>query len=65
MSSRPLSQSLAGRLGLSAGLIAIGLACEAVSFTWNHPLSFVLLFMGGAGLLVLGVVNYLWAIARA
>jgi hypothetical protein len=53
------------RLARSGALIAGGLAVEAISFSWGHPTSFLLFAFVGAGLTVLGVVSYLWAIARA
>jgi hypothetical protein len=56
---------LATRLGRSAALIAVGLAVEAISFTWTHPTSFLLFAFLGASLVALGIVGYLWAIARA
>jgi len=52
-------------LGRSGGLIAAGLAVEAISFAWIHPTSFLLFAFFGVSLVVVGVALYLWTIARA
>jgi len=53
---------IAKRLRLAGTLIALGLVVEAVSLSWNHPLSFVA-FLGIGGLLLfLGIVVYLAAL---
>lgn len=65
MNDRTASPALAARLGRAGGLVAAGLAVEAISFSWSHPTSFLLFAFAGAGLVVLGVAAYLWAIARA
>jgi len=43
-------------------LIIIGLAVEALSLVWNHPLSFVAFLGMGGLLLAAGILSYLWAL---
>jgi hypothetical protein len=57
--------SLTRRLSRSGSLIVAGLAVEAVSFSWGHPTSFLLFAFVGVALTGLGIVAYLWALARA
>lgn len=53
---------MAKKLRTAGILIIIGLAVEAISLAWNHPLSFVA-FLGISGLfLALGILLYLWAL---
>ena len=56
----PMTRSLAR----SGALIAAGLAIEAISFVWTHPTSFLLFAFIGVALVGLGIVSYLWALAR-
>jgi hypothetical protein len=56
----PMTRSIAR----SGALIAAGLAVEAISFVWSHPTSFLLFAFVGVGLVALGIVSYLWALAR-
>ncbi|MEO7795137.1 MAG: hypothetical protein ABIV06_10225 [Thermoanaerobaculia bacterium] len=64
MSGRASAPNMASRLTRSGAMIAAGLAVEAISFVWVHPTSFLLFAFLGVGLVALGVVSYLWAIAR-
>lgn len=63
--AEPGTRSTSRALARSGALIVAGLAVEAISFSWGHPTSFLLFAFIGAGLTALGVVTYLWAIARA
>ena len=54
---------LAGRLQLSGLLIAAGLGVELPTFFWNHPVSFFLFAVPGAGLMSAGMLLYLWSVA--
>jgi hypothetical protein len=56
----PMTRSLTR----SGALIAGGLAIEAISFVWTHPTSFLLFAFVGVALVALGIVSYLWALAR-
>ena len=45
-------------------VIALGLAVQMATLPWVRPSAF-LIFLGlGGGLVVLGVVRYLWALLR-
>ena len=59
------SSTTARRLTRAGALLVAGLTVEALTFSWGHPTSFLLFAFVGAGLTVLGIVSYLWAIARA
>ena len=61
----PNASTMPRRLARSGILIATGLLAEAISFSWIHPTSFLLFAFIGAGLVALGVVSFLWSIARA
>jgi hypothetical protein len=47
------------RLRVAGIVVLFGLLLEAVSLVWDSPLSFVLVLMGGAALMVAGIVYYL------
>jgi Flp pilus assembly protein protease CpaA len=56
------NDAISKKLRLSGMVIMVGLVVEALSLTWNHPLSFVA-FLGIGGLaLFLGVLIYLLAL---
>ena len=57
-----LPNGLAGRLRVSGLLIATGLAVELATFFWNHPVSFFLFAVPGAGLIGAGMFLYLWSV---
>jgi len=50
------------RLRISAILIALGLLVEALSLIRVHPLAFLGFMFIGGGLLVLGIVIYLYSL---
>ena len=54
---------LAGRLQVSAALIVAGLGVELATLFWNHPVSFFLFVVPGAGLVTAGMALYLWSVA--
>ena len=56
---------LAGRLRVSGLLIASGLAVELATFFWNHPVSFFLFAVPGAGLIGAGMLLYLWSVVTS
>ena len=56
---------LAGRLRLSGLLIGSGLAVVLATFFWNHPVSFFLFAVPGAGLIGAGMLLYLWSVATS
>ena len=56
---------LAGRLRASGLLIAAGLAVELATFFWNHPVSFFLFAVPGAGLIGAGMFLYLWSVVTS
>ncbi len=60
-----LPDGLAGRLRVSSLLIASGLAVELATFFWNHPVSFFLFAVPGAGLMCAGMLLYLWSVVTA
>lgn len=60
MNSR--NSPLGKRLRLAGGLIISGLAVQAVSLFWNHPLSFVVFVSVGTLLLAAGIITYLLTI---
>jgi len=53
-----------GRLRVSGLLIASGLAVELTTFFWNHPISFFLFAVPGAGLMSAGMLLYLSSVAN-
>ena len=55
---------LARRLQLSGLLIATGLGVELATLFWNHPVSFFLFAVPGAGLMSAGMLLYLWSVVR-
>jgi len=57
--------NVARSLVRSGAIIMAGLAIEAISFGWNHPISFLLFSFAGVTLVLAGVAHYLWSIARA
>lgn len=59
---KPQNSRLSRRLRLAGGLIMVGLAVQAVSLFWNHPLSFIVFVSVGALLLAAGIVIYLLTI---
>ena len=52
----------AGRLQLAGLLIAAGIAVELGTLYWNHPISLFLFLTVGAGLVVAGMLLYLWSV---
>lgn len=61
MATRP---ELERPLRTSVLLIAVGLLVQLGSFTWNHPLAFILFGVGGGGLLAAGLGVFLVAAIR-
>lgn len=57
-----LRDGLAGRLQVSGALIAAGVGVAVATFFWNHPVSFFLFAVPGAGLLLAGMLLYLWSV---
>ena len=60
-----LRGGLAGRLRVSGLLIGSGLAVELATFFWNHPVSFFLFAVPGAGLVSAGMLLYLWSVVTS
>ena len=58
-----LRDGLAGRLQVSGVLILSGLGVELATLFWNHPVSFFLFVVPGAGLMIAGMLLYLWSVA--
>jgi len=56
------TDSITKKLRTAGALIILGLAVEALSLGWNHPLSFVAFLGLGGLLLACGVLLYLWAL---
>ncbi len=54
---------LSGRLQVSGLLIAAGIGVELPTFFWNHPVSFFLFAVPGAGFIGAGMLLYLWSLA--
>jgi len=52
------------RLRLSGAFIIFGLAVQALSLLWNHPLSFIAFVTIGGLLLAVGIVLYLLAVVN-
>jgi len=59
---RSLRYEFAGRLQVSAILVAAGLGTTLATFYWNHPLSLFVFLCIGSPLTGLGIVIYLWSI---
>lgn len=57
-----LRTGLAGRLQLAGLLIAAGIVVELGTLFWNHPISLFLFLTLGAGLVVAGMLLYLWSV---
>ena len=57
-----LRGGLAGRLQVSGVLIVAGLGVALATFFWNHPVSFFLFLVPGAGLMSAGMLLYLWSV---
>ena len=53
---------LQGKLKMAAWLLIAGLAVEAMTIQWAHPMSFVLFIIVGGALILAGVATYLIAI---
>jgi uncharacterized membrane protein YczE len=56
---------LTRRLKLSALLVGLGLAVEALTMAWSHPTAFLAFLLVGGTLVALGVLLYLYAIVSA
>ena len=52
-------------LGRAGILVVLGLLAEALTLYWAHPTAFLFFAGLGAGLVVLGIVLYLWTVLRA
>ena len=50
------------RLNWAGLLIALGLVVQLLTFTWNHPLSFIAFALIGCPLVLAGVLLYLYSI---
>lgn len=46
-------------------LVILGLVVEAFTLFWSHPTAFVFFAVLGIGLVLLGIVLYLWTVLRA
>jgi hypothetical protein len=57
-----LRDGLAGRLQVSGALVVSGLGVELATLFWNHPVSFFLFLVPGAGLMIAGMSLYLWSV---
>ena len=53
---------LESRLRIAGFCIFLGLAVEGISLRWTHPLAFLGFMFIGGGLLVAGVVTYLYSV---
>ncbi|HET9402772.1 MAG TPA: hypothetical protein VFO34_17635 [Candidatus Acidoferrales bacterium] len=62
MNPAPANPKMARALRVSGLLLVIGLLIELISLHFNHPLSFLGFMFVGGGLIVLGVLVYLWAL---
>lgn len=56
--------SIHSKLRLAGVLIMIGLAVQALSLFWNHPLSFIAFVMIGGLFLGIGIILYLFALVN-
>jgi hypothetical protein len=61
--SEPVT-SMGRRIRISAFLVLLGLAVEAISFLWSSPLAFFLFAIGGGGLTILGIGFFLLSLVR-
>lgn len=52
-------------LGRAGILIVLGLLVEALTLFWSHPTAFLFFAGIGVGLVLLGIVLYLWTVLRA
>ena len=57
-----LRTGFAGRLQLAGLLIAAGIVVQLGTLFWNHPVSLFLFLTLGAGLVVAGMLLYLWTV---
>ena len=46
-------------------LVILGLVIEAITLFWHHPSAFLFFAILGIGLVLLGIVLYLWTVLRA
>ncbi len=53
------------RMRQAAWLIGPGLAIQALTLAWSHPLAFIVFIFPGGFLVAAGIVLFLWAIASA
>jgi predicted membrane channel-forming protein YqfA (hemolysin III family) len=49
-------------LKVAAILLVTGLAIEALTLLWNHPLAFVSFIVPGGVLILAGVLIYVWSL---
>lgn len=52
-------------LGRAGALVILGLLVEALTLFWSHPTAFLFFAGIGVGLVVLGIILYLWTVLRA
>jgi len=57
-----LRTGFAGRLQLAGLLIAAGIVVQLGTLFWNHPIALFLFLTLGAGLVVAGMLLYLWTV---
>lgn len=62
--SSELAPRFVSRLRLSGALVILGLVVQLATLVEAHPVSFLSFLIVGAGLVVAGVVTFLWAWAR-
>lgn len=62
MTTRPVGMEAV--LRGSGWIVAVGLAVEALTLVWAHPLSFLAFLAVGALAVGGGVAGFLWALAR-
>jgi predicted membrane channel-forming protein YqfA (hemolysin III family) len=58
------ANSIHAKLRLSGIFIVLGLAVQALSLLWNHPLSFIAFITVGGLLLAVGIVLYLLTVVN-
>lgn len=56
-----LSRRFVGRLRLAGVLVILGLAVQLATLLEAHPYSFLSFLLVGSGLVLAGVVTFLWA----
>jgi hypothetical protein len=56
-----LSRRFVGRLRLAGVLVILGLAVQLATLLEAHPYSFLSFLLIGSGLVLAGVVTFLWA----